>query len=798
MSAVTDPAEVSGLLQIMIIAQLKKLHAVAFDEPDARITALRRHPGLSTVYLASLASAALAAVQLAVHAGDPRALRAAAHVAVTCADLAGLPHAVFYFLSLSTGTQLPPALAAAARRRAGSPYAAALSALLHAPLSLDLTALPSDPAASLAALESWAQGRLLPPTAVTDAAAAATTAHPIVILGLSTAHESHPGPARLLLGHWRPTAALCPVTVSLGFPPAAEDGENHPPEFLTSPAALRDHFGGLLEDAARTMRKELFPLDTEPHRQRWWRSRLEVDRRLSLLCNALEKDLLGPWALLLATGPLATEAAVAPLRDRLAAVLSNALGKSVAVGAAAGSLPASLGTFLRLLAAPTAPADALEPAALQSILAAVLRSLSWATEDGRGGGDGGAALQLEPEVIAALCESLQRNRDAAVATKPASWPLGERSVAAAPERGAGAFPSVAVEMLCQVPDPSMNMGGGRLPILTPAPGTTARKTSRLKMLTGAAAAATRAATPAAVKSISRSLNFAALPEDEALMDCSHAVKGTAATHVQTAAAAAVDNGNGTTASSPPAPSPPPPLLLCLDGALQGLPWESLPCLREPRVPVFRALSLAFIRAAGLRRALLAPSSAPPLAPSRGFYLLNPSGDLVDTQRCFEGWFAELGPGWRGHVGRPPPPADYCAALTDAPLFVYMGHGAGDQYLPPRAWRKMDHCATSFLFGCSSGRLGEQGAFEPRGPVLSYLLAGSPVVVANLWDVTDKDIDRFSKDYLGTWMKRVRGPGEEDETGTIVDVGAALPGSRGVCKLPLLIGAAPVSYGIPFG
>ena len=52
-----------------------------------------------------------------------------------------------------------------------------------------------------------------------------------------------------------------------------------------------------------------------------------------------------------------------------------------------------------------------------------------------------------------------------------------------------------------------------------------------------------------------------------------------------------------------------------------------------------------------------------------------------------------------------------------------------------------------LMGCSSGKLRDEGKFDPHGMVHAYLTGGSPLVVSNLWDVTDKDIDRFASIYL---------------------------------------------------
>lgn len=65
-------------------------------------------------------------------------------------------------------------------------------------------------------------------------------------------------------------------------------------------------------------------------------------------------------------------------------------------------------------------------------------------------------------------------------------------------------------------------------------------------------------------------------------------------------------------------------------------------------------------------------------------------------------------------------------------------------------------------------------------------------MANLWDVTDRDIDKFTQgvfdelDFSGT---RTR----DEETSVV----RAVARSRDKCKLRYLTGAAPVVYGIPF-
>lgn len=84
------------------------------------------------------------------------------------------------------------------------------------------------------------------------------------------------------------------------------------------------------------------------------------------------------------------------------------------------------------------------------------------------------------------------------------------------------------------------------------------------------------------------------------------------------------------------------------------------------------------------------------------------------------------------------------------------------------------------------------------------LLGCPLVVANLWDVTDKDIDRFSDALIDHCTRLL--PGIDTEEGGGEDsnddgpppdsISAAVPLAREVCKLKYLMGASPVVYGLP--
>lgn len=123
--------------------------------------------------------------------------------------------------------------------------------------------------------------------------------------------------------------------------------------------------------------------------------------------------------------------------------------------------------------------------------------------------------------------------------------------------------------------------------------------------------------------------------------------------------------------------------------------------------------------------------------------------------------------------------------------IYMGHGGGDKYIRNSSISKLERCCPTVLLGCSSGVIRDAGEFEPWGIPMAYMSAGCPSLVANLWDVTDKDIDKFGRQFLTRW-----GVFEDDSLDGSMDCSMALSQSRNECLLRYLNGAAPVLYGIP--
>jgi len=70
------------------------------------------------------------------------------------------------------------------------------------------------------------------------------------------------------------------------------------------------------------------------------------------------------------------------------------------------------------------------------------------------------------------------------------------------------------------------------------------------------------------------------------------------------------------------------------------------------------------------------------------------------------------------------------------------------------------------------------------------------LIANLWDVTDRDIDKLTQAVFDKMNLTSNGRSEKPEKGG-TSIIKALAEAREVCKLKFITGAAPVVYGIPF-
>ncbi|XP_072539170.1 separin [Salminus brasiliensis] len=225
-------------------------------------------------------------------------------------------------------------------------------------------------------------------------------------------------------------------------------------------------------------------------------------------------------------------------------------------------------------------------------------------------------------------------------------------------------------------------------------------------------------------------------------------------------------------------------VLILDKYLQKLPWENISCLKPRSVSRMPSLH-AVLGHSYLQKMNSDCVLSRGVDPQQVYFVLNPDGNLPETENRFRDWFTSE-QAWQGVCGVSPDPDKLQEAVTTKDLYIYVGHGAGARFLDAQRVMKGRVQAVALLFGCSSAALSVQGCLEGTGIILSYLIAGCPLVLGNLWDVTDRDIDRFTSALLHSWLS----------SGSGSSLLQHLSQSRDATHLKHMIGAAPIAYGLP--
>jgi separase len=247
------------------------------------------------------------------------------------------------------------------------------------------------------------------------------------------------------------------------------------------------------------------------------------------------------------------------------------------------------------------------------------------------------------------------------------------------------------------------------------------------------------------------------------------------------------------------------LLLLLDEDLHRFPVEALPCLRN-RV-VCRSPCIAFVAAKLLELNQDGRDTDKIyVEPKHSSYIIDPECNLMATRDrmsdFLSGESSKHATDWSHLVGEIPSKDFFNENLVrEESMFLFFGHGGGQAYFSRSDVEnlvqpgKRSIKASIVLMGCSSGQLLSVNRkklhvprkvtllYEPEGLAQSYFTAGAPCVVGNLWDVTDREIDRFSIDMLSRFYSGR-------------DLAESLMRARSVCKMRFLNGHAPVYYGVP--
>lgn len=225
----------------------------------------------------------------------------------------------------------------------------------------------------------------------------------------------------------------------------------------------------------------------------------------------------------------------------------------------------------------------------------------------------------------------------------------------------------------------------------------------------------------------------------------------------------------------------------------SFPWESLGILKKKSVSRLPSIQM-------LTNLLQEYSSSMGITPATSekliFCVVNPGQDLKRTQQRFEPVLKSIKQ-THGLYGERPEEDYLISNIFDSDLYIYLGHGGGEQYyrsstMLKRSLADSAKLPPAILMGCSSGAYEEYGELEPTSNVFNWLICGSPMVVTNLWDITDKDIDIFSQAVLSKWGFLPNGQLLDSD----VNISHAIASSRSACTLRYLNGAAPVLHGLP--
>ncbi|XP_063918848.1 uncharacterized protein LOC135134157 [Zophobas morio] len=194
-----------------------------------------------------------------------------------------------------------------------------------------------------------------------------------------------------------------------------------------------------------------------------------------------------------------------------------------------------------------------------------------------------------------------------------------------------------------------------------------------------------------------------------------------------------------------------PLILILDDSLDCFPWEMMDILSNVSVSRLPSLHLAYALFQEYKDSIKNGFKIVK-NPENGTYVVNPDTDLKGMQNRILSFYEYWLPTWQGVFGCKPTEERFEKMLVSSETFAYNGHGGGWHLFPMNKVERMRINAIVLLFGCSSTKL---NILSPQVEMYSsyqmYLIACSPCIIGNLWEVTDLDTDILTTELLSTWI-----------------------------------------------
>lgn len=201
-----------------------------------------------------------------------------------------------------------------------------------------------------------------------------------------------------------------------------------------------------------------------------------------------------------------------------------------------------------------------------------------------------------------------------------------------------------------------------------------------------------------------------------------------------------------------------PVVLIIDEELDILPFEIVPALQD--LSFTRMPSVHFLHA--LYHIHKNSTVKDGINVAKGFYVVNPTKDLPQLNALFKAISENSSvQKWEGILEAIPKSEEFLKGLQENDVFLYCGHGGGNQFVHSESIERVQIRSVVLLFGCSSSSLqGNGGRVEMSSLSYSYLLAGSPCVVGMLWQVLDSDINAITDELIKVWCSNEISNGEE--------------------------------------
>ena len=114
------------------------------------------------------------------------------------------------------------------------------------------------------------------------------------------------------------------------------------------------------------------------------------------------------------------------------------------------------------------------------------------------------------------------------------------------------------------------------------------------------------------------------------------------------------------------------MFLVLDKNVQGVPWESIPILRGRSVSRVPSIDFLLDRQLYVRSVHNGDGTCDTfrINPRKTYFVLNPSGDLKNTEGRFVNWLRDMQKvGWTGIIGQVPSEMELVDALTNKDLLL---------------------------------------------------------------------------------------------------------------------------------